>query len=146
MNIAGRIDQLGMTRLPHLRNLLKQLQETGPAMALARWKVSSAEEGFEVRRQENIERPAARAGGRLHKGHINLIHIGPLFAVHFDADEMLVQEPGHFLALEGFSFHHVTPMASRVTNADEDRLVLLPRFGERFLAPREPVHRVELVL
>src|SRR5437763_8184640 len=135
-----------MARLPHLRNLLKQLQEAGPAVALVRRKISSSEEGFELRRQKNIEWPAARAGGRLDECHINLVHVRPLFTVHFDADEMLVEEPGHFLALEGLAFHDVTPMASRVPDADEDRLVLLPRFGERFLAPREPVHRVELML
>ena len=49
-------------------------------------------------------------------------------------------------ALEAFVLHHVAPVARRVADGQEDRLVLASRPGERVLAPRIPVDRVVLVL
>jgi hypothetical protein len=38
--------------------------------------------------------------------------------------------------------HHVTPMARRGADGQEDRHVTLARLGERLLPPLPPVHRV----
>ena len=48
--------------------------------------------------------------------------------------------------LEGFPFHDVAPVAGGIADAEEDRLVLLAGAGEGLLAPREPIHRIVLVL
>src|ERR1044071_10295456 len=59
---------------------------------------------------------------------------------------MLVQEFSHFLILEGLPFHNVAPMTCRIPDTYENRFVFLPRPGESFFPPGEPVHRVELML
>src|SRR4029078_8211083 len=41
---------------------------------------------------------------------------------------------------------HVTPVASRIADRQEDRLGLAARLLERLVAPRVPVHRVVRVL
>ena len=48
--------------------------------------------------------------------------------------------------LERLVGHHVAPVARRVPDREQDRLVLGPRRGERVLAPRVPVDRVVGVL
>src|SRR6266404_1998864 len=128
MDIGCGIGQLGMAVLPELLNLLEQLEETRPASALIRWKISAAKERFQLGSKEYVQRPAALPGGRLDEGHIDLVHVWPFLAIDFDADEMLVEKLGHFLALERFTFHDVAPVAGRVADADKDRFVLLPRF------------------
>src|ERR1051325_180827 len=43
-------------------------------------------------------------------------------------------------------FHHVTPMAGRITHAQKDRFVLAAGLVERFLSPGIPIDRVGSVL
>ena len=96
--------------------------------------------------RNTVQRPAAGAGRGLHEGHVNLVHVRPFLAIHLDADEMFVEIFCDALALERLAFHHVAPVAGRVADAEEDRLVLRARPGERLLAPREPVHGIVRVL
>ena len=50
------------------------------------------------------------------------------------------------LVLERLAFHHVAPVAGRIADAQEDRLVFRARFCKRLVAPREPVHGIVRVL
>lgn len=50
----------------------------------------------------------------LHKGHIHLVHIWPLFPVHLHTDKVLIKQAANLLILEGLLLHHVAPVAGRV--------------------------------
>ena len=71
-----------------------------------------------------------------------LVEVRPLFPVHLDGDEIGVDEPGRFLVGEGFPLHDVAPVARRIADGEEDRLVLPGSVPERLLTPRVPVHRI----
>src|ERR1035437_2740718 len=146
MDVRRRLGQFGAVRLPEPLYLLQELEEARPAMTVVRREIGTAVEGFEVRREEYIERPPALAARRLNEGHIDLIHVRAFLPIHLDADKVRVEVGGDLRVLEGFALHHVAPMAGRVADAEEDRLILAACLGEGYLAPGEPVHRVVLVL
>src|SRR4029079_18698939 len=56
--------------------------------------------------------------------------------------EMLVEELRDLLVLERFVLHDVAPVARRVADGEEDRLVLLLGLGKGLRTPGVPVHRV----
>ncbi len=146
MDVGGGVGQLGAARLPELLHLLQHLQEARPPVAVVGREIGPAVERLQLRREEHVQRPAALAARGLDEGHVDLVHVRPLLAVHLDADEVRVEEGGDLRALEGLAFHDVAPMAGRVADAQEDGPVLPARLGEGFLAPGIPVHRVVLVL
>ena len=146
MDVRRRAGQVGAARLPELLDLLQDLQEAGPAVAVVRREIGAAVERLQVRREEHVQRPAALAGRGLDEGHVDLVHVRPFLAVHLDADKMRVEERGDCRVLERLALHDVAPVAGRVADAQEDRLVLLARLGKGLLAPGKPVHRVVLVL
>ena len=115
-------------------------------MTIGRREIGAAEKRLEFRREKDIQRPAAGAGRGLDESHVNLVHVRPLLAVHLDADEMFVENPGNLFVLERFAFHDVAPVAGRVADAEEDRLVFRARPGERLITPGEPVHGIVRVL
>ena len=59
---------------------------------------------------------------------------------------MLIEEIRDLLALEGFPFHHVTPVTRRIPDTQKNQLFLLPSLYERLFAPGIPIHRIERVL
>src|SRR5207302_8576641 len=63
-----------------------------------------------------------------------------------DADEVLVEECRDVVLLEDFPLHDVAPVARRVADGEEDRLVLGARARQRLWAPGIPIHRVVNVL
>ena len=71
-------------------------------------------------------RPAAAPGEHLHRVHVDLIQIRPLFAVDFNVDEELVHQAGDLFILERLALHHMTPVTGGVADAQQDRLILLP--------------------
>ena len=146
MDVGRRVGQLGAAGLPELVDLLQDLQKAWPPVAAVRREIGPPEERLELRREKHVQGPAALAARGLDKGHVDLVHVRPLLAVHLDADEVRVEERRDLGAFEGLAFHDVAPMAGRVADAQEDGPVLLARPGEGFLAPRIPVHRVVLVL
>ena len=85
-------------------------------------------------------------GQKLHRRHVDLIEIGALLAIDFDADEMFVEYLADLGILEAFMFHDVAPVARRVTNAQEDRAVELLGFAQRFFAPGMPVYGIVRML
>ena len=146
LDLCRRVGDIGPARLPELLHLLQDLQEARPALAAIRREIGPAEERLAVRREEDIQRPAALAARRLDEGHVDLVHVRPLLPVHLDADEMLVEERRELLVLEGLALHDMAPVAGRIADAQEDGLVLALGFGEGLVAPGKPIHRVVLVL
>ena len=105
-------------------------------------KVGAAEEHLAVRCQERREGPTALAGERLDGALVTGVDVGTLVAVHFDADELAVQDLRDPLVFVRFSVHHVAPVAPHRADVEQDRLVLGARPLERRLAPGEPVDRL----
>jgi hypothetical protein len=108
--------------------------------------VRAAVEGRAIRGQEDRHRPAARAGHRLHRLHVDVVEVRPLLAVDLDIHEGRVHELGGARILEGLALHDVTPVARGVANRQQDGPVLGPGTRERFLAPRIPIDGVVCVL
>jgi len=67
-------------------------------------------------------------------------------AVDFDADKMRVEKSRGISVLERFVRHDVTPVAGRITDAEEDGLLFASGLVDRLRPPGEPVHRVAGVL
>ena len=144
--LGRRVDAPALAR-PGLGDAREELQEAGPAPARRGRKVGAAEEGLERRREPHAHRPAARAGGRLHEGHVDPVHVGPLLAVHLDRHEVARSAAR---ATSSFSNDScaITWHQWQVGVADrqEDRLVGVAGRGEGLLAPGVPVDGVVGVL
>ncbi len=130
-------------RLPYR---LEHLRETRHPVAVDGREVRAGEEGPLVGGQKDGQRPAAASTHQLHDELVNLVEIGSLLAIDLHADEPLVHDAGGRLVLERLALHDVAPVARRVPDAKEDRLVLALRPVERFGAPRIPVDGVLRVL
>ena len=85
-------------------------------------------------------------GHTLHRLHVDRVQIRSFLAVHLDRDEVLVHVSGGLRVLERLALHHVAPVASRVANREQDRLVLSLCPLQRVRPPGVPVDRVVLVL
>ena len=99
-----------------------------------------------VGREEDVQRPAARARHRLTGVHVDRVEVGTLLAVELDADEALVHQRRRLGILERLAFHHMAPVTRRVADREQDRPLLLTGARERLLAPRVPLDGVVLVL
>src|SRR5262249_1782333 len=66
--------------------------------------------------------------------------------VDLDVDEGTVHHRRRRWVLEGLALHHVAPMARRVADRQQDRLVICFCPQQRFGSPRVPVHGVVRVL
>ncbi len=80
------------------------------------------------------------------RGLVDLVEVGPFLAVDLDVDEKPVHQLGGRLVLERLVRHHVAPVAGRVADREQHRLVLAARALEGLVAPGVPVHRVGGVL
>ena len=103
----------------------------GRPRASSRREVGAGEEGLAVGRQEHRVRPAARARDELGRAHVDLVDVGALLAVHLDADEALVELARDLGVGEALALHDVAPVAGRVADREEDRLVLAGARGRR---------------
>jgi hypothetical protein len=128
--------------LPDIVQRVQHLREAGHAVARLGREVRAAVERLAPRRQKDGHRPAAVASHRLDGVHVDRVDVGPLFAIDLDVDESLVHESRGRLVLEAFMLHDVAPVARRIADAQQDRLVFGARSGQRFLAPGIPVHRI----
>ena len=123
-----------------LANILKQLHPS------ALWKIRAAVERFGLSGQEYIQGPAALQAHGVQRIHVNLVHVGPLFPVNFDAHEMRIHHCCHRRVFKRLPLHHVAPMASCVPDAHQNGLLLGLGPAQRFRAPRVPVHGIVRVL
>ena len=83
--------------------------------------VGAAVERLAVGRQPHRHRPAASAGQRLHRRHVDGVDVGPLLAVDLDRHVVLVEERRDLGILERLLLHHVAPVAGRVADAEQHR-------------------------
>ncbi len=133
----------GAERLVHR---LQQLRERRHAVPRLRREVGAAPERPAVRRQEDRHRPAAAAGQRHHRVHVDGVDVGPLLAVDLHAHVQPVHQLRDGLVRERLVLHHVAPVAGAVADREQDRHVPLARGRERLVAPRVPVDGVRGVL
>jgi hypothetical protein len=80
------------------------------------------------------------------RGLIDLIEVGPLFAVDLDVDESGVHRRGDLRILERFVRHHVAPVARRIADRQQYRSPFAARERERLVIPWLPVDRILCVL
>ena len=142
----GRPFELVALLAPGAGQLRQDLHEPRPSPPARRRKVGAAVERLQRRRQPHAHRPPAGPGGGLDEQHVDAVHVGPLFAVHLDRHEVLVEHLRHAGILEALVLHHVAPVAGRIPDREEDRPVLGARAREGRFAPGVPVHRVVLML
>ena len=142
---SSRLHLIGLF-VKMIADRIQHRQKPGPAVRIHRRKISPAPERLKLRRQKNAHRPAALMRHHLHRRHVKLIHIRPLFAIDLDADEFLVHHLGDERILKALPLHHVTPVTGAVTDREKDRLVLRPRRGECFRPPGVPIHGIVRVL
>ena len=90
-------------------------------------KVGAAVERAAVGREPHRHRPTAAAGERLHGLHVDRVDVGPLLAVDLHVHEEPVHDLGDGRVLERLVRHHVTPVARRVADREEDRLAVRAR-------------------
>ena len=122
------------------------VEDTRGVATRLRREIGADKEGTAVRGADRVERPAPVPVQAKRGLHINLVDIGSLFAIDLDANERVVHGRRDFRIFERFAFHHVAPMTGAVPDGDEERAILPSREFQGFLAPRQPVHRVVLVL
>ncbi len=111
---------------------LPEARQTVPRLGRV---VRAAEEGLARRREEDRHRPAALPAERDDRVHVDRVDVGTLLAVDLDADEALVHHLGRRRVLERLVLHHVAPVARRVADGEQDRLVLARALAR---APRRP--------
>ena len=154
LHARQRFEQRGVLRLyfalalaPHLPHALAQVGEAGPVVACGFRKIRATEKRRALGREEHGERPAAvLLRQQVVRALVDLVKVWPLLAIDLDIDEQPVHHRRDAGVLERLVRHHVTPMAGRVADRQQNRLVLRARLGERFVAPREPVDRIVLML
>ena len=82
----------------------------------------------------------------LHKRHVDLVHIWSLFSVHLHTHKIIVQQLCYVFTLKRLSFHHMTPVTSRITNRQENRLLFRLCLGKSFWSPRIPKYKYHTVV
>ena len=140
----GRIRACGILRID-VGQLSEELEkpELLSTHACPRREIRARVERLPVRREPQRHRPSAVAiVHELDGVHVDGIEVRPLLAVHLDRDVALVQDLRDLEILERFLLHHVAPVAGRVADREQDRLLLVPRLGEGLVGPGVPVDGV----
>ena len=127
---------------PKCCDLRPEFDQAGHAKSSPFREIGTGKEGPPVVVHKDGEGPTPGAGRCLADRHINLVDIGSLLAVHFYGNEVLVEQLGHLVVLEGLVLHYVTPVAGRVSDGKEYGLIFLAGFPKSLLPPGIPIHRV----
>ena len=132
---------------PDRGNALAEVRERRHAVARLFGKVGATEERRAFRREKHGQRPAARALRKhLVRRLVDLIEIGPLFAIDLDVYEQPVHDRGDRRVLEALVRHDMAPVAGGIADREQDRLVLALCPLERFRSPGIPVDRIRRML
>src|SRR4051812_10644645 len=131
------------------KHIVNSMEQFSPAHAVEGpyWRIISAPvEWLTVRRQEHIQRPATATTDCLYCIHIYMIKIRPFFSVYLYIDEIFVHQGSRFFFFKTFTFHYMAPVAGRITNTHQYRLVLRFCFLQCLLTPGIPIYRVMRML
>ncbi len=115
-------------------------------MPVFRREISSPDKRFQLGRQPNTHRPAATAGRRLDKRHVNSIDVRTLFAIDLNVHKLAIHDRSDICLFEFLVRHYVAPMTGGISDREEDRFVFLACLRESFFAPRIPIDRIVSVL
>lgn len=108
--------------------------------------IRPGKEGLLVGGHKNAGGPAASAGKNLADGEIDAVDVRAFLPVHFNGDEMFVEQRGDAGILKAFVGHHMAPVAGAVADAEKDRFILPAGLFKGVFPPGVPVHRVFRVL
>ena len=144
--LSRLLEQVVPPAAPRLVDGLEHGDEPRHAVTLLLGEVRSAEERSAVGVDEHGHRPPAATGHCLHRLHVDAVDVGPFLAVDLHADDQAVHHRRHVRVLEALVRHDVAPVARRVADREEHRLVLGACLLERLVAPRVPVDGVVGVL
>src|SRR3990172_2595333 len=125
---AGLKDLLTLP-FPQSGDVFKDIPKRRQTMARRRREVGASQEGLAFRGEEQAHRPAAGTSEGHHRAHVDAIQIGAFFAIYFDIYEVRVHQCSCFWIFKGLVSHDVAPVASGITDAEEDGLAL--GFGAR---------------
>jgi hypothetical protein len=131
---------------PDARDLVQHVGEARTAVAAFLREIGAAPERRAVGREKHGQRPAALLAKGMQGIHIDLVDVGALLAIDFDADEVLVHDRSRLVVLEALVGHDMAPVAGRIADRQGNRLVLAGGELERPGAPGLPVDRIVLVL
>ena len=140
--LISRFQQLLPVVLPEVSYPIKQIHQAKSSIAAILGKIGSGKEWLLIRSHKDRQGPSTGAGHGLTHGHIHSVDVRALLPVHFDADELPVKETRNLLILKGFMSHHMAPVAGRVPDTEEYRLILPCRLLECFFTPGIPVHGI----
>ena len=139
-------EHFGAFIFPGLGKVDEDISKARPSVTVVWREISSAHKRFEIGGKEHAHRPATTSGGRLNEGHIDPIHVGPFFAIDFDADKVSVQQIGDLGVIKRFMGHYMAPVTGRIADREKYRFVTLPRLLKRGSSPRPPIHRLMRML
>ena len=105
-------------------------------------KVGAPEKRQALGRHEYGEWPPSALGEQLDCRHVDIVYIRSFFTINFDAHKMFVEKLGNFGIHERFPLHHVTPIATGVTNREKDRFVFTFCMFKRLGTPGIPLDRI----
>jgi hypothetical protein len=123
-------------------NRLDDLREPWTPETIIRRIIGSTVKRLSVRCQEHRQRPTAADSEHLYNILVDLVQVWALLAVDLDIHKVLIHERSDRRVFEGFMLHYMTPMASRVADAEQNGFVLCLGFRQGFLAPCIPIHRI----
>ena len=83
-----------MVLFPRWRDSLQNFWKSRLTITILRRKICSADKWLQIRREPDTHRPAAAAGRRLHKSHVNAIDIRPFLAIDFDVHKLAIHDLG----------------------------------------------------
>ena len=126
-----------------LEDTAQDIGKSWQVVAGHRREIRPSVERLLVRRQKHRQWPPTAPSQKHLRGLlVDIVKIRPLFSIDLDVNEVPVHEPGNLDIVKTFMCHDVAPVACRVTDRQQNRLVLClcPRQG--FLAPGIPFHRI----
>ena len=130
----------------YTRDFAQNVDEGRLAVAAGFRKIRAAPERLAGGRQEHGQWPATMLAHQVQRRHIDLVDVGPLFAIDLDVDEQVVHHRGGGVVLKALVRHHMAPVAGGIADREQDRLVGAFGLRQRGRVPGPPVDRIVLML
>ncbi len=109
------------------QNARKSWHGLASVVAVFWWEVGTTIKRATIRHQKDGHGPTALTRHGLYRLHVDTVDIGPFLAVNLDIDKVLVHQCGNLFVLKRLALHHMTPVTRRITNTQQNGLVLLFR-------------------